>query len=393
LHVAIVGPMSVSKIARELLLEEKGGNTPPPEPSGAHSVTDLVLGLYSKVNRLDLITLDPNIRTPYEYRGDRVRLAAGPYRPRVRTMSKDLFRDERSFVARRLRAWKPEVAGAHWTYEFALGLLDSGVPHLITVRDWAPTILWSMRDPYRTVRLYMQLLTFARGRNFAAVSPYMARRVERVIRRPVAVVPNGIGSTWLAAAHADPTGFDVLAVNHGFDRRKNVRRLLSDWPQVVARVPGALLHLVGHGFQEGGPAHHWSAARQIDQNVVFHGPVPRTELPEMLKKAKVFVHPSLEESFGMTVLEAMASGVPVVGGAKSGAIPWLLSGGAGLLVDVKTDGAIADGIIRILVDSESGQMIGELGRARATEFGLERVVRCYIESLSAVTTGANGSAP
>lgn len=381
--------MSASKIARELQLEEIGGSSPPSEPSGAHSVTDLILGLSSRVDQLDLVTLDPTIQKRYEYRGDKVRLAAGPYRARIRTMSRDLFRDERSFVAEKLREWQPDVAGAHWTYEFALGLLDSGVPHLITVRDWAPTVLWSMRDPYRAVRLYMQFLTFARGENFAAVSPYMARRVERVIRRPVAVVPNGIGETWLAAAHEAEPGLNVLAVNHGFARHKNVRRLLSDWPKVTERAPGALLHLVGDGFQEGGPAHHWSIGRDLDQAVVFHGPTPRTELPELLRKTKVFVHPSLEESFGMTVLEAMASGVPVVGGHRSGAVPWLLSDGAGLLVNVKTPGAIADGILRILCDVEYCEEIADQGRARAEDFALDQVVGSYLKSLSAVAGGPN----
>ncbi len=385
--------MSVAKIARELSLEEIGGNPPPPEPSGAHSVTDLILGLPSMVDQLDLVTLDPNIQETHEYRGERVRLAAGPYRTRIRTMSKDLFRDERSFIAEKLRDWQPDVAGAHWTYEFALGLLDSGIPHLITVRDWAPTVLWSMRDPYRAVRLYMQFLTFARGSNFAAVSPYMARRVERVTRRSVAVVPNGIGDAWLAAVHDAEPGSNVLAINHGFDRRKNVRRLLSDWPKVAERVPGTLLHLVGHGFEEDGPAHHWSAGKQLAQDVMFHGPVSRAELPEMLKKTKVFVHPSLEESFGMTVLEAMASGVPVVGGAKSGAIPWLLSSGAGVLVDVKTPGAIADGVVRILRDSDYGQQVAAAGRARAHEFALEQVAESYMNSLSAVAGGRHGLAP
>lgn len=392
MHVAVVGPMSVAKLARELSLEETGGNSPPPEPSGAHSVTDLVLGLSSKVDQLDLVTLDPNIQNTHEYQGESVRLAAGPYRTRIRTMSKDLFRDERSFVAQKLRDWQPDVAGAHWTYEFALGLLDSGVPHLITVRDWAPTVLWSMRDPYRTVRLSMQFLTFARGRNFAAVSPYMARRVERVTRRPVAVVPNGIDDTWLAAVHDADPGSNVLAINHGFDRRKNVRRLLSDWPEVAASVPGALLHLVGHGFEEDGPAHQWSAGRQLAHDVVFHGPVPRAELPEMFQKTRVFVHPSVEESFGMTVLEAMASGVTVVGGAKSGAIPWLLSGGAGVLVDVKTPGAIADGVVRVLRDSDYGQQVAEAGRARAREFALAQVVDSYRDSLAAVAGGRHGLA-
>ena len=63
----------------------------------------------------------------------------------------------------------------------------------------------------------------------------------------------------------------------------------------------------------------------------------------------LLIHPSLEESFGMTVVEAMALALPVVGGIKSGAIPWLLGAGEhGMLVDVKDSKQIANVVLELL---------------------------------------------
>jgi glycosyltransferase involved in cell wall biosynthesis len=98
-----------------------------------------------------------------------------------------------------------------------------------------------------------------------------------------------------------------------------------------------------------------------------------------------FVHPSLEESFGMVIVEAMAAGVPVVAGRRSGAPAWLLEGGsAGLLVDVTSDEAIAGAMLR-LVEGPERTVLAAAGRVRAEDFRMERVADQYVEQYQALT--------
>jgi len=389
-RVAVASPLDVRRLAAELDLVPLSGR-PVPAGHGGHSVTELVVALAGLVDHLDLITLDPELSDPIELRGPGVRLAVGPFRPQARTRSRDLFSLERSFVAERIRAWQPDVVSAHWTYEYALGSLQSGRPTLTTVRDWAPTILWHQRDPYRVVRLLMQLMTFARGRNFAAVSPYMADRVQRFTRRPCGVLPNALGGQWFTGDSPALAGHRVLAANAGFGRRKNVQRLLVAWPAVLKALPDAELTLAGDGYETGGPAHRWAQRRGLLTGVRFVGPVNRSELRTLMGDCSVFAHPSLEESFGMVVLEAMAVGVPVLGGHRSGAVPWLLAEGAGLVVDVRRPSTIAEGLLRLLTDIPFARLTALRGHERASErFDVNQVARSYVETLAALATQAQG---
>jgi len=377
--------MDVNRLVAEFDLKAAPGQSAPIALHGGHpATTSLVVALAPLVDRLDIVTLDAGLENAIDFTGGHIRLAVGTQRSRPRDRAKDLFSTERRFIAQRLNSWSPDVVNAHWTYEFALGTLDSRLPHLITVHDWAPAILWALRDRYRTVRLLMQLLTFARGRNFAAVSPYMARRSRLLTRHPVSVLPNGLDSSWYVETLQRPSQMRVLAVNHGFARHKNVQRLLTAWPRVLDLHPRAELVLAGQEFGVSGKASQWAEVNGLTQGVRFLGPVAHTELKNLLRTADVFAHPSLEESFGLVVLEAMAQGVPVLGGNRSGAVPWLLKDGAGVLIDVREAESIADGLNKLLADTDFARMTGHRGYERSLDFVIDDIAGAYRNQLATI---------
>lgn len=381
-RIAFASPLDVRRLASAFDLQTMDGS-PPPEGHGGHSVTELILAVRSMVEQLDLVTLDPNLNHPVELRGEGIRLAVGPFRPRARTRAKDLFAAERRFIADRLRSWRPAVVSAQWTYEYALGSLDSQIPTLVTVRDWAPTIFRYQHDQYRAARWLMQRLAFHRASHFAAVSPYMAAKVERTVGQKVDVLPNVLNPLWFQRpADAVPRPQQVLALNNGFGARKNVRTLLRAWTSVLDAIPDAQLALVGTDYEPSGRAHRWSKQAGLDEGVLFLGPQPRSSVAELMNRSSAFVHPSREESFGMVVLEAMASATPVIGGIRSGAVPWLLGGDAGVLVDVESPGEMAGAIMSLLEDPSAARTIGERGRSRAEQtFAAEPVAAAYVRAL------------
>ena len=100
-----------------------------------------------------------------------------------------------------------------------------------------------------------------------------------------------------------------------------------------------------------------------------------------IASATVLLHPSLEESFGMSVLEAMVLGTPVVDGCDSGNVPFLLDGGrAGLLCDVRSPERIADTVVRLLKGSEdSAAMCDRAKEFARTRFGEQTAMSAYVE--------------
>jgi glycosyltransferase involved in cell wall biosynthesis len=95
-------------------------------------------------------------------------------------------------------------------------------------------------------------------------------------------------------------------------------------------------------------------------------------LPALYGGALAFVFPSLWEGFGLPVLEAMASGAPVVT-SNRGALPEV-TGGAALLVE-PDPAPLADALERILVEPALRERLSAAGLARAAAFSWERTAR------------------
>jgi alpha-1,3-rhamnosyl/mannosyltransferase len=100
--------------------------------------------------------------------------------------------------------------------------------------------------------------------------------------------------------------------------------------------------------------------------VRFLGHVPDAHLPGLYAGARAFVLPSLYEGFGLTALEAMAAGVPVVAAARGGLVE--VVGEAGVLVDPTDPLAIADAVVKVVGDERERARLAAAGPERARFF-------------------------
>ena len=152
--------------------------------------------------------------------------------------------------------------------------------------------------------------------------------------------------------------------------KKNVKAVLA----AVARLRAARVwdgtELVVAGAAGWGPDPRRTVQRlALDGVVRFLGPVPDADLPALYGDALAFVFPSLWEGFGLPVLEAMATGAPVVA-SRRGALPEI-TGGAALLVEPDPE-PLAAALGTILADSGLRARLREAGLARAATFSWER---------------------
>ena len=147
---------------------------------------------------------------------------------------------------------------------------------------------------------------------------------------------------------------------------KNCDGLLRAWALARKDLPGRQLAVVGSGRDEKYLAslHALAAELGITDQVVFVGGVPLHETVHFYQAADVFVYPSLNETFGLPILEAMACGCPVVTSDTS-AMPET-AGGAALLADPAAPASIAQAIVR--ATGPHRDWMRENGLRRAAEF-------------------------
>jgi glycosyltransferase involved in cell wall biosynthesis len=185
----------------------------------------------------------------------------------------------------------------------------------------------------------------------------------------VVAIPNGVASVFQPAAQWAPFSGDrplrVLAVGT-LEPRKNLVGLLDALRLIGSEVAVALRVIGPNGFQAEQIRARLSTAVQTE----ILGWASERQLIEEYQAADVFVYPSIYEGFGLPVVEAMASGTPVVA-STGGSIPEV-AGDAALLVDPFDVHAIADGIRRIATDATLAIQLRARGLARASAFTWER---------------------
>jgi len=372
-RVAVCGPVDLTLLSPRLR-----GARPASPGYAVPLISRFVDHLLDRGHEVDVVTLSKDRRDVGRFEGDRLRLVVGPMRARRGWI--DGFREERNSVTAAVRASSAEVVHAHWTYEFALGALRAGRPTVVSLHDWAPTVLRHRPDHYRLFRMLMQFRTIRKRACFTANSPYLAALASRWTRQPVEVVANGFVFPPGLPDRPDVPGPPVvLSIANGFGRRKNVDRLIEALPVLRNSVPDAVLRLVGQDFEPDGAAHRWAARRGLLDAVEFVGPVPAQAVVGMLAEASVLVHPALEESFGLVLLEAVGAGTPVVAGRDSGAVPWVLGNGrAGRLVDVRSPDSIATAVADLLHDPVAASRLARQAFTDCSErFSMDRMVEGF----------------
>lgn len=401
MHIALAGPIAGDDVRAYL----HAGTGELPSGYGGAPLTGVLIGELLRLgHRVTGITTDPTLPLatgPVRREGPGFSFVVCPARPHAWRFNGaqpgralDFFAAERRSIGLAMAQAAPDIVHAHWSYEFALAALDQTAPHLITCHDSPARVLRYTRSPYRAVRYLMARRVFRRGQEFSTVSDYMARELAPLLGHRPQVVPNPVAAQAFALGRtrSAPDARRAAMVCNGWDQLKNPETALRAFAMWRATEPAAELHLFGINFGIGEVAHHWVQANGLGAGMHFHGRQPHHGLLTALAGMNVLLHPSLEESFGVAVAEAMALGLPVVAGRDSGAVPWVLGfdpargGGAGQLTDAQSAPALAHAL-QAVFDDEYGAR-SSAGRIRASAlFSPLSVVAEYVRRYEAVLAG------
>jgi glycosyltransferase involved in cell wall biosynthesis len=195
----------------------------------------------------------------------------------------------------------------------------------------------------------------------------------------LAVVPNGVEAERFAggdrAAARAWLGIDadrpVVALVGRISPEKGQEDLVRAIPEVVAAHPDALFLLVGSTAKEAvaEPLTEIARARRVRDAVRFTGYVE--DMPALYSAIDVLAAPSRWEGFGLTLVEAMAAGVPVVA-SDVGGIPEVVGDGPAMLVPPRDPDALGAALSRVIADRDAAAAMAAAGRERAAAFSWDR---------------------
>jgi glycosyltransferase involved in cell wall biosynthesis len=220
-----------------------------------------------------------------------------------------------------------------------------------------------------------------RADRFIAVSRHTADDLVRRAGVPaskIEVVYHGLDPAFCTAedgAGRVPSASPYVLAVGGVSPRKNTRRLIaafSRWRARGGRRSQYRLLITGTSldadFEQNGSA--------LPEAVSLLGYVDKAALPGLYSGAAVFLYPGIYEGFGLPIIEAMASGAPVVT-SRTGAAPEI-AGGAAILVDPFDVDSIESGLEQAMLPEEARRLI-ELGRDRARLFDWSAAANATIE--------------
>jgi glycosyltransferase involved in cell wall biosynthesis len=180
-----------------------------------------------------------------------------------------------------------------------------------------------------------------------------------------------------------PDGPYVLSVNTP-DPRKNVRHAIRAFARVAREAPDLTLVLAGHG----GPGSHPDPVEEaagLRGRIVRTGYVDDEELAPLYSGATAFVYPSLYEGFGLTPLEAMQCGTPVIT-SNTSSFPEVV-GDAGILLDPADGDALCQALLDVHRDAALRERMREKSLAQAARFSWERCTRATLDAYRAALAG------
>lgn len=210
--------------------------------------------------------------------------------------------------------------------------------------------------PFRRAILTGAVAVTANSRGLAALS-------KRADPFPVDVIENGVDAALFQPA-TNPSSASLAPVLFAgrFNTQKNLFVLLEQFARARLEVPQLRLVMVGDGPLRAALEER-AVALGIGDAVEWRGWLGKAQLAALYRQCSVFVNPSLYEGMPNTVLEAMASGLPVIASAVPGNDELVEHKRTGLLFDLCTPDALSTGLVALARDATLRRQYGAAARS------------------------------
>ncbi|MFX1466656.1 MAG: glycosyltransferase family 4 protein [Promethearchaeota archaeon] len=264
-------------------------------------------------------------------------------------------------------------------------------PLVITLHGFHPDYLAFMKNisPIEEMQLMPYFKAIARrsleiADAIIALTPHEKNILQSYYKIPakkIAVIPNGINLKDFLKSPAKnefKKRFNlmenVILFVGAIRKEKGLFNLLHAIPSIIREFPQTSFVFIGKDWGFKKYLQQEGKRLGIEKHINFLGVVNSLLLQESLSECDIFVNPSKYESFGISILEAMASGKPIVA-TNVGGIPYIVRNGKnGIIVKQGDHEGLAEAIKRLLSNSELQKQMGETGLQLSKKYEWDNVV-------------------
>jgi len=355
LRILILGPIQIPVLANKLNFTidttVKG--------LGGVPVVNQILSLLSFIPNLEVITLTNEV-TPQE----KIEIVTDTLKIHIAYLhpghgAKKLCYSEVKNIRSFFKNIEYDLIISNFTVEYSLATLLQKKPYFIVIHDHPWRILKTQKyHPYWIIRFLISIYIYWKGKNFIAVNNYVGNYLKKITRKPVQILGNPLREEVFGLfvsdriKQLDNQRLRIISVI-SWGELKNVKNALLAFNIFTTAYPDSEYILIGSGLGYGEKGHHWAVENHIEKNVQFLGVLSNEQVYEQLNLSHILLHPSREEAASMIISEAMAIGLAIVAGDKSGGVPEQLEyGKLGVLTDINVPESIATSLTYILDNSQ-----------------------------------------
>ena len=296
----------------------------------------------------------------------------------------DLFNKEINYILKAINIIKPDIILANWPYEFTYAAHKSKIKYIVVNHDVPHKVFYYIPTLYRLVRFIMAKNILKKVKNIITPSLYLKKETQKYSNGNIKVIFNPIDESFFLKKKTikkNQKEKKILMISNDFGKGKNIKKAIIAFTHLIKKKLPYKLYLYGSEMGKDKACYNWAIKEKIDlKNIYFMGYIDNSKLANIYKKSDIYLSTSLEETFGVTYAEAMASGLPIVAGKNSGATKEVIKN-CGILTDVSSVKSICKSIIKYN-DKKFYNKKRILGLKRANEyFNLNIVTENYIKHL------------
>jgi len=364
----------------------------PPLGGGAANATAYILEEYSKIPdlKVDLITSSIDSDYHLDKIGENIsihRLPIGKNENNLHYQSqKDLlvYAWKAYFFSKKL-AKKNKYDLSHSFFTIPCGFISLllkwqfKIPYIVSLRGSdVPGYSDRFIFLYKFVKPLVRLIW---KKSFATVANSKGLKelaLETNPKQEIGVIYNGINLSDFAP-NPEKRPSDKIIITTGASRvtaRKGINYLLEAIKTLISKYPEVYLKVMGDGNEKEN-LEKMAKELGLEKNVEFIGRIPREETFPYYQEASIFVLPSLNEGMSNAMLEALASGLPLVATDTGGTRELLKEGVNGFIIKMKDSRDIAEKLETLIRDKELRIKMGNESRKKAEKMSWERVADQY----------------